>query len=155
MPRSVYPLRSLRTTSGVTGLIGIAFGLLCLAEGRRLGLGQTSNMGPGYFPFAVGCIACLIGILSLIDARTEEQPASIPFTYPIALVALGFGLFALLLPTTGLIPAGAVLALLAILAVAGRIRFFDIVYVAVLLALAAVIFVKGIGLHIPLLRNPF
>ena len=146
---------ALRTSSGMTGMIALVFGALCIVEGKRIGFGQTSNMGPGYFPFAIGCIACLLGLLSFVDARKETKPASIPFTFPIVLVIVGFGLFALLLPTTGLFPAGAVLALLSIFAVAGRIRVVDLLYIVGILALAALIFVEGIGLRIPLYRSPF
>ena len=57
------------------GLLMLAFGLLGLVEGQRLGIGTLTDMGPGFVPVALGAVLCVVApIIVLIPDPTPALP---------------------------------------------------------------------------------
>jgi Tripartite tricarboxylate transporter TctB family len=52
------------------GLMSL-FGLAALLEGRRLGTGTLSEMGPGFVPMALGVVLCGLGLIIALTGQTE------------------------------------------------------------------------------------
>ena len=53
------------------GLIGL-FGLVAVLEGRRLGVGTLSEMGPGFVPMALGVVLCGLGLIIALTGQSAS-----------------------------------------------------------------------------------
>lgn len=135
-----------------TGLIYIATGLAALWIGADYKMGTAGRMGPGYFPKVLACILIALGVISLARSFvTKGDPIGGVAWKPLVLVLLGCALFGLLLQPLGLIVALSTLCLVS--AAASRSFAFDYMATAgliVLVAFCALVFVKGLGVPMPL-----
>jgi uncharacterized membrane protein HdeD (DUF308 family) len=109
-------------------------------------------MGPGYFPTILGALLLLIGIASLVRSFVARGEPLGPIAWKgAALVTGATVLFGFLLRPAGLVPA---LAVLIFSSAAASSRFkLDWRALALMLALiafCALVFVKGLGLPLPL-----
>ena len=57
----------------LAGGVILLFGLVALLEGRRLGAGTLSEMGPGFVPMALGVIMCGLGLIIALTGRTDPS----------------------------------------------------------------------------------
>jgi uncharacterized membrane protein YhhN len=109
-------------------------------------------MGPGYFPLVLAGVLVLLGLVSLARSfLAAGEPVGAIAWKPMVLVVTGCVLFGALLNPPGL-PI-ALLALLLVSAAASREFRFDWRAIAGLVAFigsCAAIFVKGLGLPMPL-----
>lgn len=55
------------------GGLMLLFGLAALLEGRRLGVGSLSEMGPGFVPMALGVVLCVLGVIIALTGQTETD----------------------------------------------------------------------------------
>jgi len=120
-------------------------------------MGQASRMGPGYFPMSLGFILLVFGAVALIRSfLSDGEPIGAFAWKAIFLVCGSTVLFGLLLR-----PAGLIIALLglALMSAAGSSKFrFEWIAVAalvVLVAFCSLVFVKGLGVPMPLLGTWF
>ncbi|MGP8050657.1 MAG: tripartite tricarboxylate transporter TctB family protein [Desulfobaccales bacterium] len=63
------------------GILMVLIGLGCVLEGWRLHLGTLAQMGPGYFPVAVGAILTLTGLGIALKAMwrpEKDKPLGMP-----------------------------------------------------------------------------
>jgi hypothetical protein len=139
----------------------IAAGLLFLLLGSAFAIGaltyrmgSAARMGPGYFPFSLGVLLALIGVIVLVGAlRGTEAGARIgKLTWrPLLAVTASVAVFGILLPHAGLILS--LLALLIGARFAGReASWMEMLGgAAVLIAMALVLFVWLLGLQFPVL----
>ena len=137
------------------GLLYAAFGLAAILMAWDYGMGTASRMGPGYFPTALGALLLLIGIASVVRSFFRDgKPIGAVAWKGAALVTAGTVLFGLLLRPAGLVPA---LVALILVGASASSRFkFEWRAGALMLALiafCALVFVKGLGLPIPLLGH--
>ena len=133
------------------GLLLAAFGVAALVFGADLAMGTARRMGPGYMPYGLAWLLVLCGgavaLRGVIAAGAAVEPMRLrPF-----LGVLGGGLaFALVIDRGGILLASAG----AILGAAAADRTSRLGEVAVLIVLAmafcGVVFVKLLGLTIPL-----
>ena len=137
-----------------TGVIYVAVGTAAVVIARDYGLGTAFRMGPGYFPTILGGLLVLIGLLSLGRAalRSGEPlpPARIKGLLAVTIATLGFGA---LLRGAGLVVA---LPVLVVVSAAASARFRwgpALVLAAGLTLFCAAVFLKGLGVPIPL-RGP-
>jgi hypothetical protein len=135
-----------------TGLIYVAFGAAVMWIAQDYPFGSAGRMGPGYFPTVLAGVQILLGIIAL--ARSFIVPGdsirSLAWK-PLALILGATALFGLLVNTAGLVIA--LLALVLTSAAASEKFKFDwlaLLGLVVLIAFCALVFVKGLGVPMPL-----
>jgi hypothetical protein len=133
-----------------TGIIYVLFGSGAFFIARDYTMGTALKMGPGYFPTILSVFLVLIGIISLIRSFTTQGSPVGGFTVKGLVVVLGATvLFGLLLRGGGLIVALPVLVV-ASAAASSRFRWRQSLLLAAGLTLfCTLIFLKGLGLPIP------
>lgn len=136
------------------GLLVIAVGgtFAWAATGYSFGSGRM--IGAAYLPFSAGVIAMVIGAGILISALFREG-SPIEFSpRPVIWVLASVLVFGLLIQRVGLIIA--LIAVVAISALGSReSKLWQVVPLSIFMAIACwLIFVRGLGLPMPVLRNP-
>lgn len=151
---------------GIVTAIGAAFSIGAL----RYGLGSFSQMQPGMFPFLLGVMVALTGLMimagsfwakamPMIAASDEAQIAAledVPATVPVGgewrallLVCVALVVFGLTISRFGMAPAVIVLILIVGIAERER-RLLQAVIVAICMAaLTCAVFIYGLGMNIP------
>lgn len=135
------------------GLIFVAFGGVFAWGATAYRMGVKSKMGPGYFPFVLGCLLAFLGLVLVVRSvafAAERTDVERLHFKPMTLVLGAIAAFALLLNGGGL--AVALLALVVISSLAGA--KFDWkesgLVAAVLIVSSWVLFVRGLGLQFPM-----
>jgi putative tricarboxylic transport membrane protein len=126
-------------------------GLAAVVLGRDYSMGTATKMGPAYFPMALGMILTLIGIAIVIHSFLQPgEPIGRLAIGPLGLILCATVLFGLVLRGAGLGPA--IIVLVVASAHASRqFRWASALGLALGLAgFGAVVFVKLLGLPIPL-----
>jgi hypothetical protein len=140
-----------------TGLIYIATGAAAVWLGAGYKIGTAGRIGPGYFPRALAGILVLLGVVSLVRAfLTKGAPLTAVAWKPLLLIPAACVLFALLLSKIGLI--GALLALGLVSAAASKeftLNWKVAVGFAALIAFCVLVFVKGLGVPMPIVGSWF
>ncbi|MCU5775679.1 tripartite tricarboxylate transporter TctB family protein [Erwiniaceae bacterium BAC15a-03b] len=130
-------------------VIGAAFALIALLH---YPLGNRSHMGPGFFPFWLGVLLAAMGLLMLV--RSALKPVTVAFERwngsGLAWIIAAIALFIVTLPYLGLF-----IAVLLLITVSSRAEKTHSIRAALLLGVVAslfsmLIFVKGLGLLLPL-----
>lgn len=140
------------------GLLFIFFGIAAVALAGENDLGTLSRMGPAYFPTITGGLLTGLGALMSVKAivspaKRTGAPAS---QWGVLLFILGsVALFALSLLTLGLIAAVLLLVLTASFANSAARPLEALILSGVLAFAAWIVFILGLGLHIPLLPAIF
>jgi uncharacterized membrane protein len=139
------------------GALYVALGAGAFWVGRGYPMGSAARMGAGYFPTVLSVVLVLIGLLSMARSlsRAGEAVGAIAWK-PLALVVGATVLFGALLQTAGLVIALLVLVLVS--AVASRHFRPDAKALAgllLLVAFCALVFVKGLGVPMPLFGSWF
>jgi hypothetical protein len=139
------------------GAIYLALAIAVIVIGRDYQFGTSARMGPGYFPTVLGAVLAIIGIVSIGRSfiRPGEAISAIAWR-PLALVLGATVLFGLLLPRAGVLIA--LPCLIVVSALASRNSRPDVTSIAALVGLVAfcvVVFVKGLGVPMPLVGTWF
>jgi hypothetical protein len=139
------------------GAIYLALAIAVVAIGRNYATGSAERMGPGYFPTALGIVLGLIGIVAIVRSFLRPGEPIGAFAWrPLLLVLGAVVLFALLLPTAGVLIA--LPGLIVVGALASRQSRLDFKSVAALVGIVAfsvLVFVKGLGVPMPLFGSWF
>ncbi|MBT0961636.1 tripartite tricarboxylate transporter TctB family protein [Denitromonas iodatirespirans] len=139
------------------GLLYLTIGGLGVVLARDYGMGDAARMGPGYFPTVLGALLVIFGAASLGRSlfRRGEAIGAIAWK-PIVLIVGATVAFAYLIK-----PAGLVLALTALILISAsassRFRFEWKATAAMfgLIAFCSLVFVKGLGIPLPLFGTWF
>jgi hypothetical protein len=139
------------------GAIYLALAISVIFIGRDYQFGTSARMGPGYFPTVLGAVLAIIGIVSIGRSfiRPGEAISAIAWR-PLALVLGATVLFGLLLPRAGVLIA--LPCLIVVSALASRNSRPDVTSIAALVGVVAfcvVVFVKGLGVPMPLVGTWF
>ncbi|HEY7240533.1 MAG TPA: tripartite tricarboxylate transporter TctB family protein [Burkholderiales bacterium] len=131
----------------LAALLFIAIGAFALVGARAYPVGTAMQMGPGYFPAALGWL--LIALGALVGVRTSRARDWQPVAWnwrPLAWISASILAFGFLMPRFGLVPA--LLVMFPLAAAAGRgFRWREILVLAVVMsAFAAAVFVHGLKL---------
>ncbi len=137
-----------------SGLMFIAVGLAFAWGATAYSFGSAARPGPAYFPFGLGVILAVLGALVLFKALTFEVEGGDKIgAWPIKQAAWILGavvLFGLLLPKMGMAVSLPLLIGIASLA-SGEFRIKEVLVNAIVLTVGSwAIFIKGLGLTIPL-----
>jgi putative tricarboxylic transport membrane protein len=128
----------------------IAFGIGFAWVAQNYQMGTSVRMGPAYFPTVLGALLAVLGIAILIQSFVSNGPPVAKFYFrPLVLIVLAVVLFGILLKPLGLVLSVAVLV--GIGAFGGfefKLKEVSILYV-VLAIFSVWVFVKGLGLPIP------
>ena len=136
------------------GIMYMVIGLFFAIVATQYKMGTAAKMGPGYFPFWLGVLMTLLGLLVLLKSlRASAAIEKIPkFNWRIILQITGaVVLYGLLLPRAGFLIAVVVLVFLA----AGASKEFTwkgtALNAAFLVTFTYSVFVVGLKLQFPLL----
>ena len=138
-----------------SGLMFLVVGAAFAVGATNYSMGTSARPGAGYFPLILSVILTIMGAVVLFEALTIEtedgEPIGAIAWRPLIVVVVSIIVFAFLLPTMGMIVA--VPVLIVIVSFAGdEFGWIGVVVNAVVLtAFSWLIFVKGLGLTIPML----
>jgi putative tricarboxylic transport membrane protein len=139
------------------GAIYLALAIVAIWMGRSYPQGTSARMGPGYFPIALGSLLAILGFVSIARSFIRPGEAITAFAWrPLALVLGATALFGLLLERLGILVALPLLILVG--ALASRNSRLDMTSIAALVGLVTfciVVFVKGLGVPMPLIGTWF
>ena len=139
-----------------TGIIYIVVGGAAIFIGRDYGLGTPRKMGPAFFPAALSIILIVIGIVSLVRSFLRPgTPVGRMAFKGLLLVTGATVLFGLIVRGAGLIIA---MPVLVIVSAYGSDKFSwrtSIVMAIVLTAFCILIFLKGLGIPLPIFGSWF
>jgi len=132
-------------------LVGIGFASIS----RSYDLGTAKEIGPGYFPFMIGSILAVLGLvvaLKSVSGRTEAVPLKTWSWRSVSWISVSILVFALALPKLGLLAAIALMSGAALFASdEKRSRAETGILIVVMMAFAYIVFVKGLRLQFPVL----
>ena len=135
-----------------TGLIYVAFGAAIMWLAQEYPFGTAGRMGPGYFPTVLAGAQILLGIIALVRSVIVPGDSVRSLAWkPLALILAATALFGVLVNTAGLVIALLVLVLCS--AAASEKFRFDwkaLLGLIVLITFCALVFVKGLGVPMPL-----
>lgn len=138
------------------GLIYIAFGATGIVAAQDYGLGTALRMGPGYFPMLLAGLLTFLGIISVLRGlRVKGDDVTRLNLRGILLIAGPIMLFAFLIRTAGLLIALPVLIYCSAYASAHFNLLRTTLLAAGLTAFCSLVFVKGLGIPLPLLGTWF
>jgi hypothetical protein len=96
-------MKSKDTRDIIGGFALVALGLFAALYAQRYEIGELQEMGPGYFPVALGILLAILGLFIAIPAFFREG-TSIEIEWKSLLwVLLSIAIFAIALTTAGLI----------------------------------------------------
>ena len=135
-----------------TGIIFLFIGLAAVVIGRDYTMGTAGRMGPAYFPTVLGGLLALIGLIGVIRSFLRAgEPVGKFYIKEIVLILVAVLLFGFLVRGAGLVPAALVLVLLSAYA-SPKFTWGPSILLAIGLAVfAVVVFVKLLGLPMPIL----
>jgi len=137
-----------------SGVLYIFFGSSALLVGRDYGMGTSLKMGPAYFPSLLGALLILIGAISVIRSFfIQGTPIGVFALKKLAFVVGSVILFGAIIRGVGLAIA---LPLLAIMSARASTRFRwapSIAMAAGLTVFCILVFLKGLGVPLPLIGS--
>jgi hypothetical protein len=135
------------------GLLYICSGAAFAIGALNYKMGSADRMGPAYFPFWLGMLLALIGVIVLANSvRARSASVEMPhFDWKVLAWILGsVAAFGVLLTWTGLLVALVALVLISSMASHEFKWMGALLNAALLLALCLGAFVYGLGLQLPL-----
>jgi len=135
-----------------TGILFMLFGGAFTWGATRYALGTAAKMGPGYFPFILGGLLTVLGVIIFTRSLLSASEDSRVGRFAVKASVLMFGsiaAFALLLRTAGLVVSIFAIILISSLA-SYESRFKETLISAIVLCAASLaMFVYGLNLQIP------
>ena len=136
-------------------------GMMFLVTGAVFAWGSTfysfgsgARPGPGYFPFGLGVLLALLGLLELFKALTIESEGGDPIGHiawkPLSIIIAAVVIFGIALPRLGMVITLPLLIVIASLA-GDEFKWKEVVVNSVILTVGSwVIFIYGLKLIIPM-----
>ena len=139
-----------------TGVIYIVVGSGAWIISRDYGMGSAVKMGPAYFPTILGILLTLIGIISVVRSFLKSgSPIGTVAWKGLVLIVVSTLLFGMIVRGAGLIIA---LPLLVIVSAFASARFSwktSLAEAAGITVFCIVVFLKGLGVPLPILGSWF
>lgn len=137
-----------------SGLMFVVVGIAFSVGALNYSFGSSARPGPAYFPFGLGIILALIGALILFESLTIEVEGGDKIgAWPVRQAGIILGavvVFGALLPRLGMAATLPILIVVSSLA-SGEFDWKEVTLNAVVLTVGSwAIFIKGLGLTIPL-----
>ncbi len=133
------------------GMIFVFFGVFAMVMSRSYPMGTASRMGAGYFPFLLGGLIAVLGLVVMVRPLWTKVEVVKPFAIrAMVMVILGILIFAALIDLVGLVLSLIVLVVITSLS-SKELRFREVIVLAVVLtAMAVGLFVFGLNMPFPL-----
>jgi hypothetical protein len=135
-----------------TGLLYIFFGASAIIIARDYNMGTALRMGPAFFPTILGAVLAVIGAIAVIRSFLAPGTPIGGFSFKgLVVVTLSVVVFGFLVRGAGLVVA---LPLLVIISAYASTRFrwrTTLVMAAGLTIFCALVFVKGLGIPLPII----
>jgi hypothetical protein len=138
-----------------SGIMFVVVGLAFAWGATNYNFGSSARPGPAYFPFGLGLVMAALGVAVLFKALTVETADGDKIGAwawrPLLLIVGSVVVFGLAVPKLGLVVALPLLVLVCSLA-GDEFKWIEVALNAAVLTLMSwAIFIKGLGLTIPLL----
>ena len=136
-----------------SGIMFASFGLAfaIIVQYYEYPMGTASRMGAGYFPFVVGCVMAVLGVIIIIQSLLTTGTSISKFAWrPLIWVLGGFVIFGLTAKWLGLVIA---IVLLVMISAYGGHEFKlkeSLISSAILAAGSVAVFVYGLKLPFPI-----
>jgi len=140
-----------------TGVLYLGFGAIAFWIARDYAFGTASRMGAGYFPTVLSGLLMFFGVLALLRGVTQRGAPFGAFALkPALIITASTVAFGLLLTRAGLIISLVVL-ILGSASASSKFRFEWRAALAALglIAFCVLVFIKGLGLPMPLFGSWF
>lgn len=141
-------MKSKDTRDIIGGFSLVAIGLFAALYAQRYDLGELQEMGPGYFPVALGILLSVLGLFIAIPAFFREGTAINIEWKSLLWVLISIAVFAIVLTKGGLVLA----TILSVLAASvpsktsWKTRF---ILAIILAAITYLVFLFGLGMVLP------
>jgi uncharacterized membrane protein len=136
------------------GAFLVAVGAAAMFVARDYTFGTSLRMGPGYFPNILGALLILFGLYFLIVSRRRGEKIEGAWSLRALIVLpLSLVLFGVLIDRAGFVPAMLVLIFCAATASTEFKPVEVLLFALFMTALAAAVFVWGLGLPYPLIAD--
>jgi len=134
------------------GVIYAAIGIAAIVIGRDYDMGTAMKMGPAYFPTILGSLLAVIGAICIVRSLlVSGKPIDAFALRGLAMVIAAIVLFGLLARGAGVIVAIVVLVMLSARASVKFSWSQSIALAAGLVVFSGLVFIKGLGVPLPLL----
>jgi hypothetical protein len=145
-------MKIVRQKDFAAGLLYIALGIAFAIASYGYRMGTASRMGPGYFPFWLGILMAVIGVMVLLGAiRAHAAPDAMErwALKPLFVILASVVVFGLLLDTLGLVLSMVALIVGSSLASHEFTWRATLINTIVLIVFALVVFVYALNLQFP------
>jgi len=136
-----------------SGLMFIFVGAAFSGGATLYSFGSSANPGPGYFPFGLGVLLAVIGLVVVVQAltiTTQDGEKVGAFAWrPLVVILASAVAFGALLPRLGMIVSLPILVLVSSIASRDHSGRDSVLCALVVTAFSWLIFIKGLGLRIP------
>jgi hypothetical protein len=139
----------------IGGLALVAIGGFFVWGALGMRIGTAARMGPGYFPLLIGAISMGVGALIAVSGFFRSSSVPVPSWRPTVAVLAGVLAFGLAMRSFGLLVAIAACVLVSALADRNSHPLGALALAACLAVASWAIFVRGLGLAMPVWRMPF
>jgi hypothetical protein len=145
-----------KTKDFKAGLLFLAFGVAAMVFSTEYRIGTSARMGPGYFPFVLGGVLTLLGLVVSLGSLAKGEGSRKGRSFrvkPVVLVLSSVVLFGLLLQPFGLVIATIVLIMTASMASDEFNKKESLLNTLALLAVVLIVFVYLLQFQIPVLPS--
>lgn len=142
-------------TDIIGGVLLVGTGLFFGIYAARYGLGSIGRMGAGSFAMVLGYVLAGLGAGIFIGGLRKRGRMERFEVRPFLAVLAAIVVFTLAVPRVGLVPAAFLLVGIAAIAQREARLLPTLVLAACLSGLTVLIFVLGLGMSMPIVRNPF
>lgn len=137
-----------------SGLMFVVVGIAFAWGALYYSFGTSARPGPGYFPFGLGILLAVLGAFILFEALTIETEDGEPIGKiawkPLSIIVASILVFALVLPRMGLAIALPIMVIMSSMASNEFTWRGSIINAAILTVFSWAVFLKGLGLTVPL-----
>jgi hypothetical protein len=139
----------LQSKDFLSGVAAIIIGVFVAIVTAGYGFGSPRQMGPGFFPFSLGVMLTMIGILIALGALRSHEKLPHLNVWPYFVIPLAILTFALVMPRLGFGPAGVATVMLAGVAEPATRKLHLLMLALVLVPSVWLLFALGLGVQAP------
>lgn len=149
MAEGLKMMNTLQSKDFLAGVAAILLGLFVAIVTPGYGFGTPRQMGPGFFPFSLGVMLSLIGVVIALGALRNQEKLPVLNLRPYIVIPLAILTFALVVQRLGFGPAGVATVLLAGIAEPETKKRHLLLLALGLVPAVWLLFALGLGVQVP------